>query len=412
LVRGVVALGLVLAGCADSATTVTARVDLAAGQAQPQQLQVSVYDRFHALALDVPTAGAALPGTLLVRVPAVAQTLRIVIDGRAGSIALEGGAAVAIAAGHDNSASITMSSTTPDADGDGVPDALDNCPLVANHDQADANGDGRGDRCDVDGGAIDLAGDLAGDAAPIDLAGDAAPIDLAGDAAPPDLAHDAAMPPDLAEPNCASVGAVALCDDFEGATFQSLWNVRAGATLDTTFAHRGQHSAHFHTDALAVGVGPNVQIGEMTTFATVATDIWIRAWLYLPAQPAGANRTELLAVQQSGGTGLSLIIDSTSLHNYNQITDVANQSATPVPTAQWFCAVWHVVLSTTSGSSTVSGTGLPTVAAITGQQTQPTPALNEINFGVSWNTTTQAQPAFDLWIDDVIVDGNPLTCAE
>ena len=35
----------------------------------------------------------------------------------------------------------------PDADGDQVPDFCDNCPAVANTDQADANGDGVGDAC-------------------------------------------------------------------------------------------------------------------------------------------------------------------------------------------------------------------------------------------------------------------------
>lgn len=36
----------------------------------------------------------------------------------------------------------------PDADGDGVPDASDNCPAVANADQADADNDGLGNACD------------------------------------------------------------------------------------------------------------------------------------------------------------------------------------------------------------------------------------------------------------------------
>ncbi len=37
-----------------------------------------------------------------------------------------------------------------DGDGDRVPDAIDNCPLVSNPDQADNDGDGAGDACDAD----------------------------------------------------------------------------------------------------------------------------------------------------------------------------------------------------------------------------------------------------------------------
>ncbi|HUJ61982.1 MAG TPA: thrombospondin type 3 repeat-containing protein [Kofleriaceae bacterium] len=55
-----------------------------------------------------------------------------------------------------------------DSDGDGIPDALDNCPTVPNPDQHDHDGDGRGDACDVcphlpDTGA-DSDGDGVGDA--------------------------------------------------------------------------------------------------------------------------------------------------------------------------------------------------------------------------------------------------------
>jgi len=45
---------------------------------------------------------------------------------------------------HDGYALFMMS----DADGDGVPDDADNCPVTANADQADADGDGIGDACD------------------------------------------------------------------------------------------------------------------------------------------------------------------------------------------------------------------------------------------------------------------------
>jgi hypothetical protein len=38
---------------------------------------------------------------------------------------------------------------SPDTDGDGIPDHLDNCPKVANADQTDSDGDGVGDACDA-----------------------------------------------------------------------------------------------------------------------------------------------------------------------------------------------------------------------------------------------------------------------
>jgi hypothetical protein len=42
------------------------------------------------------------------------------------------------------------SATLPDGDGDGVPDASDNCSLVANASQCDSDADGYGNRCDGD----------------------------------------------------------------------------------------------------------------------------------------------------------------------------------------------------------------------------------------------------------------------
>lgn len=43
-----------------------------------------------------------------------------------------------------------LGSSAPDGDGDGVPDNADNCPAIANADQANTDGDGEGNACDVD----------------------------------------------------------------------------------------------------------------------------------------------------------------------------------------------------------------------------------------------------------------------
>lgn len=47
-------------------------------------------------------------------------------------------------------AELTLCSSPPDQDGDGVTDDEDNCPTVANPDQSDHEGDGLGDACDSD----------------------------------------------------------------------------------------------------------------------------------------------------------------------------------------------------------------------------------------------------------------------
>ena len=61
-----------------------------------------------------------------------------------------------------------------DGDGDGVPTEEDNCPLATNPDQADADADGLGDRCDPNA----LLGDVAGPGGP-DRRIEAADLDVA-----------------------------------------------------------------------------------------------------------------------------------------------------------------------------------------------------------------------------------------
>ncbi len=76
------------------------------------------------------------------------------------------------------SSGLAIVGTGSDGDGDGIDDGVDNCPLDANADQADLDGDGQGDACDPDddGDGVDDVTDNC----PLDANGGQADLDSDG----------------------------------------------------------------------------------------------------------------------------------------------------------------------------------------------------------------------------------------
>jgi hypothetical protein len=80
------------------------------------------------------------------------------------------------------SALLVSGCPTQDSDGDGVPDAVDNCPNTPNPDQADTDGNGIGDACEgiVIGGGDNTGGNNSGGDNTGGNNGGTPAIDLAG----------------------------------------------------------------------------------------------------------------------------------------------------------------------------------------------------------------------------------------
>jgi hypothetical protein len=238
------------------------------------------------------------------------------------------------------------------------------------------------------------------------------------DAAPHDAADDATSMPDAFDEAAACAG-FALCDSFEGSGFNSVWTTDPGVTLDSTHAHRGLQSAHAQIPALATGVTGFSQIDETKTLSGVSVPptFYVRAWFFLSGLPAGNNRMEAISVVSSTPSSIG---DYTFIHSNDTViytqADASNALAgVPPPTNTWFCVVFQVTRGTTSdGSLAFTSDVLPSLTllgAITDSDAAP---IQHIGLGIGFAGTNvfNPQPALDLWIDDVIVDAQPLSCVD
>jgi hypothetical protein len=147
------------------------KVSLAPGAQVPDELRASVYDDTGALWNDVrfPASGALVAesatelGTILIQPGTVAGDLRIDLRGLVGGVLVdEGTSKIPHASFSGGTFDLALSGTLPsDGDGDGVPDAIDDCPALADPTQTG---------CPGDGGAADATAerhDAAADAPPV-----------------------------------------------------------------------------------------------------------------------------------------------------------------------------------------------------------------------------------------------------
>ena len=205
-----------------------------------------------------------------------------------------------------------------------------------------------------------------------------------------------------------------ICDGFEGALAAN-WSQDIGSSIDTQVAHRGTSSVHFHSAALATSQQGYYRISDANVLSFADSPLYVRAFFRFGSLPAASNAMELVAADQVGGTNFGdfLFVKTSSFLVYEQWDDQSNAAPTTPPLNTWICALWTVVRDTgTAGSITLDGDlGTTSIANVT---TDGSPPVSVFSFGVGYAATNvlAAQPAMDVWMDDLIVAPVPLTCAD
>jgi len=205
-------------------------------------------------------------------------------------------------------------------------------------------------------------------------------------------------------------GGYDFCDRFEAPTISGIWT-DPGVVLDPTVAHRGSQSVRITTPNLAVGTTFYLQLGESSTFTNSPDHFWIRAWVRMSALPAAGNRMDVISITEPVALGDFLLIDSVSATLYSQYSGSSIMSPQTLSAATWQCVVLDVSLG---ANNTIALTGDAGAVMLGPTMTNGTPGVTAIWFGVGFAgpNVNVAQPALDLWIDDVIVHRAAITCAD
>jgi hypothetical protein len=387
-----VAATLSIAACSSPQPGMEVLVDEPHGLSSPDALEVRVYNRYHEV-----TSGRiampALPGAVrLTSVASAGDQLRIVVLGLDAQQQVQTLAGAMVTAPATTSTlSLHLTTTFADGDHDGVPDALDDCPTVADALQNDARGFGSpGDAC----------------LTPPDMS--SAP-DLA-----PRPGPDMASGPDMAQGNC-PVNAI-LCDDFEGNQIDvTKWMVThttgSVVEIDPNHANSGMASLHVHLPALTPS-----DMGSTLGYATVkeqagfpTTNIHVRAYVLVPGS-FGNDPGAFMLVEQpvTPYAGIGLQLEAGGFSMFNGLRNTSVPVAGTARRDAWICIEYAVIVDS-AGSATMWVDGRAELSPVIAGDTTSTPPVGELVLGLVDYTTT-AVPARDLWFDDVVISKSYIGC--
>ena len=198
-----------------------------------------------------------------------------------------------------------------------------------------------------------------------------------------------------------------LCDDFEHGLDPATWTISTtgagAAAVDTVQAHSGSHAFHSSSPAVTSSVDDlHAQLVHEIP-PPMPAPAYVRMWVYF-ATP-GAEGAEIVAAFQDhspyNGLQVQVVSGQYAINDWTPPGAFANEGA--VTTDAWTCLEWEV---DTSASALWLG------ATESGSLPVPVPDdLGAVRFGLTF-MPANAQPAYDLWVDDVVVATERVDCPD
>jgi hypothetical protein len=228
-----------------------------------------------------------------------------------------------------------------------------------------------------------------------------------------------------------------LCEDFEsGALDPTVWTVTGTApVVDTLQAARGTHALHITVP----GKGASY-IDETKTFPAPNDTYYGRAFVYFQSLPTPASSFDyahwtFIAASGTGVTGEVRVggqmqngvnlfgVGTDSLTDPNGSGDWTNAdrdpgpngTPSPVPTGQWLCIEWMhdgAHNQTRLWWDAVEHPSLGTVPTTPhqGNATVPFTLPTFTNVWLGWYEYQPTTEPFELWLDEIAIDGARIGC--
>lgn len=207
-----------------------------------------------------------------------------------------------------------------------------------------------------------------------------------------------------------------VCDGFEGNALDPRWqlDVNLGTVATSaTRAYRGAGSVHVHMDAITAAVtNPRALLQTSQRLnATVVGTVYARVWAYFASPHHPAFFDQIVNFANTAGNGISMGARNGAIasNDYTAI-QFAESTTTSLPLDRWTCLQLEIPAGT-SGTTKVSIDGVEVVdVRLTKATVQPSP--DHVYIGIEWVGTVSNVPAANAWIDEVVIDSAPTTCAD